>query len=156
MDGGCLTIWRKEQLSVSEKNKLQKYAVGINRRSAAFSIQIENPEPISPDLKEQVIKVFDGLPREEITICGLADFLFMATEEILNNFGGYLKVGLGETREAILAIEGETIELFDRKRFSHPNENTGLFLVDYLFVMNYFNGNLDPEIRNICNLDTYL
>ncbi len=156
MDGGCLSIWRKNPLSISEKNRLKKYAAGINRRSTSFSIQIEEPEPIKPNIKEQVINVFGGLPEEEITICGLADFLFMAAEEILKNFGGYLQIGIGETREAVLAIEGEVIELFERIKTSPPHENPGLLLVDYLFVSNYFNNKPNIKIREICNLDIYL
>jgi len=156
MDGGCITIWRKEPLSIAEKNRIKKYSVGINRRASAFSIQIEKPEQIKPNKKEQLIKVFNGLPEEEITLYGFADFIFIAAEEILKNFGGYLEISLGESKEVILEVEGEAIELVERKNGLTPYESPGLLLVDYLFVMNYFNGNSNSKIQDICNLDTYL
>lgn len=156
MDGGYLSIFRLEELNVSEKNILKKYAVGLNRSITSFSIEFDKPKFRNQYRKEQYIKAFGGQPQQEIIFIGLVEPMFMAAEEVLRKFGGFLPMGIDASQEVINSVNGIAIEIFERKNSKPSPHGDGSYLLNYGFVTNYVNKEIDPYLRSVCNLDKYM
>ena len=156
MDGGYLSLYRLEELNVLEKNILKKYAVGVNRAITSFNIEFRKPKLKTGYEKEHFINAFGGQPRQEIVFIGLADPIFMAAEEVLRKFGGFLYMGIEDSRKSINSVEGVAIEIYSKRNTKPSNDVEGSFLLDYDFVKNYTNKNIDPYVRSICNLDKFM
>lgn len=94
MDGGCISILRTKELNQIEWDQLERYRTVAKLVLSYFSIRLK--KPVFRDLfeREQIIEVFGHHPQSELTICGFADVIFAAAEDMLRMFGGYLYLGL--------------------------------------------------------------
>jgi len=89
MDGGCLDIWLKDELSESSKRVLSCYEGYINSFSNAFSIKFESPEIKTKYEEKQIVNALGYIPKQQIAICGWADTIFPAFEAIMKKYGGF-------------------------------------------------------------------
>jgi len=141
MDGGCISILRKNELSHAERGRLEKYRSVARLVIPYFSIQVK--KPVFEDLfeREQLITVFGHLPKTELTICGFADAIFAGAEDILRMFGGYLYLGLD--REVARQYMDHTIpiihNLFDEDKDADHTDIYAHYLSDVVLVSQYFN-----------------
>jgi len=141
MDGGCIGILRKNELSHAERGRLERYRSVAKLVIPYFSIRVKKPVFEYLFEREQLITVFGHLPKTELTICGFADAIFAGAEDMLRMFGGYLYLGLD--REVARQYTGHVIPII--RDFSDEDEDTDhsdinvRFLSDVVLVSQYFN-----------------
>jgi len=141
MDGGCIGILRKNELSHAEKGRFERYRSVAKLVIPYFSIRVK--KPVFEDLfeREQLITVFGHLPKTEFTICGFADAIFAGAEDMLRMFGGYLYLGLDQ--EVARQYMDHTIpiihNLFDEDKDTDHTYIYARYLSDVVLVSQYFN-----------------
>ena len=145
MDGGCINIWMRESLEDNDKALLSKYVTFINSFTIAFSIKFKELKIKSHNQKQQILKAIGYIPKFEIIVCGFADAIFLSSEAILKEFGGYLKINIGATNQELMNTNGEF----------HYIKNTRVeyYLIDWKVTSNYFNVADSKEKKDIFSLD---
>ncbi len=152
--GACLEIWRQEPLDKTFRNLLLEYAEYLDKICVSFTLRFQEPVIETEEEESQVIKAIGYRPKEEIIVCGFFDPIFYATEEILRNFGGYLRAGAPE--DVIPKIKGKAYKIWFENEDLEPEDGLDYYyLLDVDFVANYFNVRRDPAVLRRYSLDEY-
>ena len=146
MDGGCINIWLKKPLDSHTMLKLENFARDVDKYLASFSVRFKKPAFNNLYIKYQSFRIFGSVPQQEIYCCGFADIIFMTAEQILRHFGGYLLVGIGESREKIDGIPGVSVEIYETPIRKLIQKDHWKFLVDFKFIQSYFSKNIDDYL----------
>jgi hypothetical protein len=142
MNGACLGIYRKERLDESFREVFRKYQKHIIEDTCWFSIELEyHLKPTYTKFEtKKLTDVFGCFPEQVIWIFGESDRIFVASHEIIKHFGGLLGVPLAPDRDKINSCTGLTIPI-QKKRYKYPGKhNVDYWLVDHIFIRNYFEG----------------
>ena len=146
MVGGCINIWRLSELSDLWKRVLSNYENFINTFSNNFSIKINYLEIKSEYEKFQIKDAIGSLPVQEVVVCGWANVIFPAAEEILRTFGGgYLKLGVGATEKEFRELKGEWYCIEEENDNPEDDSIHSYHLIDWRFTRSYFNNNVPKE-----------
>jgi hypothetical protein len=147
MDGGCINIWMESPISKQDKDLLNKYSSYLNSFSTAYSIRFRDLRIKSHNQKQQILKAIGYIPKFEVHICGFADDIFLSSEAILKEFGGYLSINIGATIQELRNTNG---------KFHHiKNTRIEYFLIDWKVTSNYFNVANSKEKKDIFSIKTF-
>ena len=131
MDGGCISIWMEKPLSEKDKDLLNKYSSYISSFAYYYTIRFRELKIRSHSQKQQILKATGYVPKFEILISGFADAIFLSSEAILKEFGGFLSICIGATLEELWNTGGEFHGI--------KNSRVEYFLIDWKVTSNYFN-----------------
>jgi hypothetical protein len=151
MDGGCIDVWLKDATSDKDRELLQGYARYIDHMGGSFSICHKAPRIDSKFEEGKILKAIGYIPKEEIVICGFADFIFQATEEMLSQFEGYLHCGIPDEDFARFQSKEFRIKVYK----SGDPRYSDYCLLTRSTVSKYFNWPNDKTIRDICSLNRF-
>jgi hypothetical protein len=140
MSCACIVLYRPESLDESIKEILNKYAKYVIEDTCWFSIEFEwrIKHTHTDSEKQQLISVFDRFPGQEILILGECDRIFVAAYEIINRFGGLLRVNIGADRKDINSHKGIKIEVHKKKWKNPSRYEPDYWLVDHIFIKEFF------------------
>ncbi len=155
-DGACFNIWLRTSLTDREKSLLKEYEIFFQPYGHRFSfvhgfkiLYLTNYE------KSQLLKTIGYIPEEELYICGLATPLFRSIEAILKYFGGFAKIGSGETKDNP-EIKGVYYEIRKSRLYYNHLYPLSYYLIDWEIVANVYNTYDTPKIREFYSIQNFV
>jgi hypothetical protein len=136
----CIGIYRKESLDESYRTILRQYQQFVIEDTCWFSIELEYHMKSKFTINEtrQLTEIFGSIPEQEILIFGEEDRIFVAAYELINHFGGLLRINLGDPRERLSLYKGVKKEIHKIKHTSQSKFEPDYWLVDHEFIREYF------------------
>jgi len=131
MDGGCVNIWLEKPLTLKEQDLMKKYSVFINSFSIGYLIRFRDLKIRSLSQRKQIYGAIGYVPSYEILVCGFVDDLFLSTEAILKELGGFLQVSFKVSQKEFDAAHGICYRI--------KNTRVNYCLLDWEFTGNIFN-----------------
>jgi len=131
---------------------LENYQRYVNHLGGYFSIEHRTPDISGPREEKRIKDLIGYLPKEELSVCGFADFIFQATEDIHSLFEGYLKTRM--PKEALIKSQGKEYIIKIRPK------DRSYFQVYHLIkketVSSYFNKTICRDIKDICSIHRFM
>ena len=146
-----MELWLREPLTQDNRILLQNYATYVNHLSGLFSITSKPPSISGPREKRRIKNLIGYIPQQELLICGYADYIFQASEEILSLFEGYLKTRMPD--EELINYQGK--EYIIKTKPSGQSYFQVYHLIKIETIRGYFNGSIPEEIKRIGSLKSF-
>lgn len=153
--GACISIWRRNSVNQDEAYLLSRYAKYLNLLTHSFTIRIRPIKSITLLEKIQIFVSIGYLPKEEILLCGFNEAIFSSAVAILKDKGGYLSIGVGATENEFATLKGSVFKIRKLESIYPKIEIKTYHLIDWEFVLNYFNRLDDDETREIYSLTRF-
>ena len=147
MDGGCISIWMEKTLLDRDKDLLIKYSSFINSFATYYTIRFKELKIRSHSQKQKILQAIGYIPTFEILVSGFADAIFISSEVILKEFGGFLKINIGATLQELRKTKGEFHQI--------KNTRVEYFLIDWKVISNYFNVSDSKEKKELFSINKF-
>jgi hypothetical protein len=156
-EGGCFRIWLNEPFTGNQKSILKGFEIHLMKfKGFSFMHEFRTPNFKTDFEKKQLQKKIGFIPQEEIYLCGIATPIFRSAEAILQYFGGYLQVGVGNAQKEDPSIKGICVNISKRGKFIPFLYELDYQLIDWELIANYFNHSDSKMIKEIYSIQNYI
>lgn len=156
--GACFSVLLRLTLTIQERTLISEFDNYLLQfKNQGYSFMHEYKAPVFTKFeKKQLLETIGYIPEEEISMCGLATPLFRSIEAILNHFGGYAMIRVGDIFKEQPKIKGKCFDI--RRSRSDPNYqyNKRYQLIDSEMISSVYNLSDPPEIKEIYSIQNFI